>query len=547
MKHVLGQCPFFLLLKQNKGKKMINKLELSELPFVDGVPDAPQKRIQWIREGDCMSAAKTKYGNEGNLNAAALGVQKNVETLEKNDTTTKDKVNEIVDSVNQIKEALDISTDASIIQQIETNRLNISTLQTNQAETDIALLDTNTNLGELQEDVGYYNPLEDGPYLTVRANINRIKREMGHYANQDINGDPLPEGETNDATGMKRIIIDNSTAIATTQRRLTILEDNYNDSDVGGLTIKLNEMREELGPRTEGTGKSPVYTRLTNLENKTETNELDIGNIKDAIGYGIDQSINNRVGTLEVKTVALETKTSGMDTRLTKVETDIGTEAEPISINGRLATLRTDMTDVRTVIGENGSAGLQGQVVALNVAVGLSDSPAPTSLIPRMQTVENTSRANSTAIQNIQAEIGNNQSGLKGSILAIKSQIEGTNPSGSTVAEKGILPAVETLNNEMSTKISDAPTDAKTYGRREATWVEVATGGDVSALTLRVDGIETRTGEAETKITELEGKVSALETELAKRPPVAPAADGLPYVLVDNAWVLLSTFVTVGP
>lgn len=526
---------------------MINKLELANLPFVDGVPEANQKRIEWIRNGDCLTAATTKYGHDGALNAAALGVQTNVETLEKNDTTTKDKVNEIVDSVNQIKEALDISTDVSAIQQIETNRLNISTLQTNQAETDIALLDTNTNLGELQEDVGYYNPLEDGPYLTVRANINRIKREMGHYANQDINGDPLPEGETNDATGMKRIIIDNSTAIATTQRRLTILEDNYNDSDVGGLTIKLNEMREELGPRTEGTGKSPVYTRLTNLENKTETNELDIGNIKDAIGYSIGQSVNNRVGTLETKTATLETKTSGMDTRLTKVETDIGTEAEPISINGRLKTLRTDMTDVRTVIGENGSAGLQGQVVALNVAVGLSDSPAPTSLIPRMRDVENTSRANSTAIQDIQAEIGNNQSGLKGSILAIKSQIEGTNPDGSTVTEKGILPTVETLNNEMSTKISDAPTDAKTYGRREAAWVEIVTGGDVSALTLRVDGIETRTGEAETKITELEGKVLALETELAKRPPVAPTADGLPYVLVDNAWVLLSTFVTLNP
>ncbi len=70
---------------------MINKLELSELPFVDGVPDAPKKRIQWIREGDCMSAAKTKYGNEGNLNAAALGVQKNVEALDANDLKTADK------------------------------------------------------------------------------------------------------------------------------------------------------------------------------------------------------------------------------------------------------------------------------------------------------------------------------------------------------------------------------------------------------------------------------------------------------------------------
>ena len=97
---------------------MINKLELANLPFVDGVPEADQKRIEWIRNGDCLTAATTKYGHDGALNAAALGVQTNVETLEKNDTTTKDKVNEIVDSVNQIKEALDISTDVSVIQQI---------------------------------------------------------------------------------------------------------------------------------------------------------------------------------------------------------------------------------------------------------------------------------------------------------------------------------------------------------------------------------------------------------------------------------------------
>lgn len=525
---------------------MINKLELANLPFVDGVPEADQKRIEWIRNGDCLTAATTKYGHDGALNAAAFGVQTNVETLEKNDTTTKDKVNEIVDSVNQIKEALDISTDASVIQQIETNRLNIVSLQTGLAETDIALLDTSTNLGELQEDVGYYNPLEDGPYLTVRANINRIKREMGHYANQDINGDPLPEGETNDATGMKRIIIDNSTAIATTQRRLTILEENYNDSDVGGLTIKLNEIREELGPRIEGIGKSPVYTRLTAVEAKAGTNETDIGNIKTAIGFGQGQSIANRVETLETKATNLENTTSGMNTRLSKVETDIGTDAEPTSINGRLKTLRDDMAGVRVVIGENTSSGLQGQVVALNVAVGIGDSPAPTSLIPRMREVETSSRANAAAIQDIQAEIGNNQSGIKGSILTIKSQIDGTNPNGSTVAEKGILPTVEGLVNEMPTKLSDAPSDTKIYGRRDGAWAEIV-GGDIPALVSRVDGIESRTGGAEAQITELEGKVSALETELAKRPPVAPTADGLPYVLVDNAWVLLSTFVTVGP
>ena len=42
---------------------MINKLSLKELPYSIGIPDEGQQRIRWIQNGDCMTAASTKFCN----------------------------------------------------------------------------------------------------------------------------------------------------------------------------------------------------------------------------------------------------------------------------------------------------------------------------------------------------------------------------------------------------------------------------------------------------------------------------------------------------
>ncbi|QJA42694.1 fibritin neck whiskers protein [Enterobacteria phage vB_EcoM_IME540] len=718
---------------------MINKLELSELPFVDGVPDAPQKRIQWIREGDCMSAAKTKYGNEGNLNAAALGVQKNVEALDANDLKTADKVNELVENVNNINDALEMATDISVIQQIEKNRVDIVDLKKVTSETTGKLDELTTNFDYLREDVGYHDPLQDGPYLTVRENIVLLKTEIGHYENQDINGNPLPPGETNEATGMKRRIIDNTTQLVDHRLRIDTLERNYEDSDVGQLGIKLNEIRAELGPHSDTVGKQPAYTRISVLETAAINFNTSIDEIKTNIDFS-GMPIKDRVTTLESKTLTLENSVNvDLKPRVTSIETQIGSESTPTSINGRLSGLRTDVNDLKTIVGVSSSDGLRFQVTDINRRLGGEVSPAAGTINKRLNDVIIQANQSTSSIQDIQVEIGNNQSGIKGTLLKLTNKVDGTNPNGATVEERGLINAVTSLETQMLGKLNDAPSDGKLYARRNATWTEVpnvsteiesvkddlvVTDGKVAALTSRVDGndtsissLDTRTGAlntsvgeikadivtikakdleqdsrltalessdvtvngkitalesktdttdsdvtalaldvssiesqlipikaditknkgdivtltgrvaanegeiadikldtakiaplatrvttAEGKITTLEtglaavkvesdkvagintrlgtvegkvgtletglaavkvesdkvadlgtrltaaeGKITALETELAKRPPVAPVADGLPYVLVDNAWVLLSDFVTLNP
>ncbi|AEN93963.1 fibritin neck whiskers [Escherichia phage Bp7] len=527
---------------------MINKLELSELPFVDGVPDAPQKRIQWIREGDCMSAAKTKYGNEGNLNAAALGVQKNVEALDANDLKTADKVNELVENVNNINDALEMATDISVIQQIEKNRVDIVELKRVEGETTTGLNNLTINLDHLKEDVGYHDPLQDGPYLTVRENIVLLKTEIGHYENQDINGNPLPPGETSEATGMKRRIIDNTTQLVDHRLRIDTLERNYEDSDVGQLGIKLNEIRAELGPHSDTVGKQQAYTRISVLETAAINFNTSIDEIKTNIDFS-GMPIKDRVTTLESKTLTLENSVNvDLKPRVTSIETQIGSESTPTSINGRLSGLRTDVNDLKTIVGVSSSDGLRFQVTDINRRLGSEVSPAAGTINKRLNDVIIQANQSTSSIQDIQVEIGNNQSGIKGTLLKLTNKVDGTNPNGTTVEERGLINAVTSLETRMLGKLNDAPSDGKLYARRNATWTEVpnvsteigtvkadlvVTDGNVAALTSRV--------------TTAEDKITALETELAKRPPVAPVADGLPYVLVDNAWVLLSDFVTLNP
>ncbi|AAU29287.1 fibritin neck whisker [Escherichia phage JS98] len=508
---------------------MINKLELSELPFVDGVPDAPQKRIQWIREGDCMSAAKTKYGNEGNLNAAALGVQKNVEALDANDLKTADKVNELIENVNNINDALEMSTDISIIQQIEKNRVDIVDLKKVTEDTTEKLDTLTTNFDFLREDVGYHDPLQDGPYLTVRENIVLLKNEIGHYEDQDINGNPLPPGETSEATGIKRRIMDNTTELVDHRLRIDTLERNYEDSDVGQLGIKLNEIRAELGPHSDTVGKQPAYTRISVLETAAVNFNTAIDEIKDNIDFS-GMPIKDRVTTLESKTFTLENSVNvDLKPRVTSIETQIGSESAPASINGRLSGLRTDVNDLKTVVGNSSSEGLRFQVSDINRRLGSEVSPAAGTINKRLNDVIIQANQSTSSIQDIQVEIGNNQSGIKGTLLKLTNKVDGTNPNGATVEERGLINAVTSLETQMQGKLGDAPSDGKLYARRNAAWAEVVnnsteietvkadlvvTNGKVTALTSRVDDNDTSISSLNTRTTALNTSVGEIKADI---------------------------------
>lgn len=455
---------------------MINKLELKKLPFVDDCPEADQKRIPWVRNGECLTAATTKYGHDGVLNGAGVGIHTNTLTLEQNAETTKDTMNIVIDNVNNINKALEMGADTDVIKQIAQNKENIEILQVHMqfAENNIGTLETDVDF--LKEDVGVYDPSKDSVLRPIRDDLLFIKTEIGQYEGQDINGIPV---SGNEATGMKRQIIDTSTELVSVRTRVKKLEDDYQDSDVGSLSIKLNEIRDELGPHVSSVGKPTVYARLDSLETITSQSDQTISEIKTAIGLGTGPSINTRMNAVEGRTQTLENTVNlpitGLVARVSKIETDIGTVSVPSSINGRIASLRTDLDANIAVVGKDTSSGLRKQVSDLQTAVGQDTNPASTSLRGRMTTVEGRTGTNSSSIQDIQAEIGTTNTGMKGSITKLSSQMNGTNPQGTTVKERGVFLSVEQLDTRVANMPQEAPNDGQAYVRQNGAWVLLST------------------------------------------------------------------------
>lgn len=449
---------------------MLNKLELKKLPFVDTCPEPDQKRIPWVRNNDCLTGASTKYGNDGSLNGAGVGIFTDVLTLEENSVSTQDVLNKVIDNVNNINEALEVGADVDVIRQIAQNKENIEILQVHMqfAEDNIGELETSTEF--IKEDLGVFDPNKDTLYRPVRNELLFLKTEIGAYPGQDFNGLPNPGA---DSTGMKRRIINNTSAIVDATNRIQKLEDDYQDSDVGSLSIKINEIRDELGPQDEVNDKPPVYTRLDSLDTLTTEHDDTINRISTAISLDVGPSINSRVNGLETRTTTVENTLNfpitGIVPRVTKIETDIGKNDIPTSINGRITTLRTDHDALSFIVGKDSGSGLRGQVATLTQTIGADN--VPTSIQGRLKIVETRSISTAVAVQDLQAEIGGNNTGLKGTVLKHTSQIDGKNPNGSTVEERGLVISVKQLETSMMNKIEEAPEDGEAYVRKDGAWV----------------------------------------------------------------------------
>lgn len=478
-------------------------ITLVDLPYVDGPPDAGQSRIEWIKNDEEITGADTKYGSEGVMNRPIVEVQRNVEALDVNIKTIASSLNTANEDIKVIRGILDVSGDVDALAQIGQNTQDIDvikvTVQTHASE----LNDLNEHIDANTDDIGVYNQETDSVYRTVRNDLLWIKNELGQYTGQDINGVPTPG---NDSTGMKRRIMTNSSVIVDHGVRLTDLETKFADSDVGSLTNEVEHLREEMGPRTSFT--TPVFSRLSGIDLTLSRQNADLDGIKQSIGYPNTTSIitTTNANSSAINDINLELNQSGgIKPRLTTVETAIGTDDLPTTIQGRIK-LNTDAIGaLNTVVGSDSSSGLRFNVSWLNNVVGVDASggkPEPDgSLLYRTRALEGSIGEMSNDIQNIQTDVGTNATGIKGSINTLNTLINGTNPNGSTVEERGILPTVkshDTTINGLTSRIAtletdlaaaeaeiqtlkdagyigDAPSDGKFYVRKDGAWVELPT------------------------------------------------------------------------
>ena len=133
---------------------MIEQLNIHEIPNVDGVPGEGQHRINWIKNGECLSAATTQTGNDGTLNRAPVAIQENVARVNENAKSTVAKVNEVVTAVNDIKTTLGAISDGSIIDVVNQTIAKVESVEENLGETAKTLQTTVDAVSELNIKIG---------------------------------------------------------------------------------------------------------------------------------------------------------------------------------------------------------------------------------------------------------------------------------------------------------------------------------------------------------------------------------------------------------
>lgn len=482
-------------------------IELKELPFVDSVPDEGQERISWIKNGEEILGASTKYGNDGSMNRPIVSVFKNVEVLDENVGILKTAIETSQKDIKTIQGVLDVSGDIEALSQISVNKNDISNLKTLTNEHTDILTGTNNTVDKIIADIGPFNDEENSVYRTVRNDLLWIKQELGQYSGQDINGLPVVG---NASTGMKHRIITNSTLLSSQGIRLSELENKFTESDVGSLTVEVGKLRDELGNKPVDFGPN-IYNRLNTIDDKQTLINSDIAEIKSSIGYpenvSIITEINNNKSSIEAINNELN-QSEGVKQRLTAIETSIGSDDIPSSIKGKIKNHTTSIESLNGIVGENTSSGLRANVSWLNQIVGTDSGggqPSPSgSLLNKVSVLEGEVSVLNNNVQNIQVEIGNNRTGIKGQVIELTSLINGNNPDGSTVEERGLTNSVKT--NETN----------------------------IAAVTHEVNT-------AKDNISSLQSSVQALQE--AGYIPEAPK-DGQAYVRKDGEWVLLSTFLS---
>lgn len=453
---------------------MITDLTLLKMPFTDGVPeDVEQKRIDWIKNGEPLTAASTKYGSDGRLNSAAYGINKNVETNTANDILIAAKINELTDGVNNINSALEVSSDVDIIKQIGINKTNIEALQTSTAKTEDDVETLQINADHTSEDIGAFNPELDSVYRTIRGDLLWIKTEMGKYPAQDINGLTVIDGP---ASGMKARIMSNTDQLVKTTNRLAELEQQVTDSDVGTLTNNVAIIRTELGPTSLATQRN-VYQRLADGETDIASVKLDAASVKAAIGFTNSKTINTRVTDLETSNDKVTTtlySDNGVVNSLAELTAEVGTSSDPLSLAGKVATNQNDITSIYAIIGKDTSSGMRSDIAWINQQIGVTQeggTPTTGSILNRLDVLTANGNQLASTVQDVQSEIGNNTEGLKGSVNTLSTQMNGNGSSSTTIEGVGVFSFSKSLSTKIDAKIDEAPNDGRVYARKSKAWV----------------------------------------------------------------------------
>lgn len=390
-------------------------IALHKIPYVTNLPDDGQTKIIWIKNGELLEGASTSHGHDGVLNATGVQIQENVEVLEVNIKNVANSLNETNATVEKLEELIAIAGNLDLVEQVKTNTDDIKLVKTEQESLNETVETTSEEVNQVIQEIGSRS-ISSGT-RTVFDDLVFIKSVVGQEPGQDINGNMSPGAE---ASGIIRKLGDTTKQVIINTDNIATLSESVESADLPKLVEDTVSFRKELGPVQPNT--LPMYTRLNTLETDSEKSKEEIEKISNSIGID-SRNIVEELDTLSANTDTLEkdlnTPTTGVKALLGNIETVV---LDPTSgLNVKVDTIEDE---IETINGKIGSSGISKDISDISNFVGYGAGSAPnTSLAGKLETLTALQNDTAASVQDIQVELGNANSGIKGDIKAINAKI----------------------------------------------------------------------------------------------------------------------------
>lgn len=390
-------------------------IKLHKIPYVTNLPDDGQTKIVWIKNGVLLEGASTKNGHEGVLNMVGVQIQENVEVLEVNIQNVANSLNSTNETVEKLEEIITVTGNLDLVEQVKTNTAVIETLKTSQVELNTAV-DLNTKETQhLITDVGA-RTISSGS-RTVFDDLVFVKSTIGQEKDQDINGNSTPGSE---ASGLTRKIEDATKQTIKNTNELAVVSALVESADLPKLIDDNTRFRKELGVAPDD--DTTIYLRLSGLESKDTTNKETIESISESIGLS-KRVVVDELDSLKTQALAIEnelnTPDTGVKARVTTLEKVVLDPSTGLGV--QVSDLKDEVTKVNDKIGDQ---GITKDVKTISDFVGYGTEPAPkTSLAGKLETLTALHNDTAATVQDIQVELGNANSGIKGDIKIINDKL----------------------------------------------------------------------------------------------------------------------------
>ncbi|AHY25415.1 fibritin neck whiskers [Serratia phage PS2] len=456
---------------------MISDLTLRKKIYVDGTPSEGQMRIGWLLNGERPCGAETKYDHGGSLNRPGVHINTNLDIAFDNADVTADKVNVIINQVNEIKENLGVISSGSIVQKI--NDLSDAS---DKHETQIEVIASdiiyvNNAIDDLRANTGEWDPAEDNTFRTLRDDDLFLKKELGNYDGFDFNGN-IAQG--NASSGVKGRVMAAIGGVKQNELRIDRLEKSWEDSDVGKVVIALEQQRKEIGPTSMATSQN-IYERFDSVVAEQTRQSSEMAELKINIGYDSANPIKERLSRVETNYQIMDQKLSGpygIERRLQDVELIVGEADDPGSLVSDNNLNKKNITSLQTIVGITGSDGLQGSVAELNTTVGIGDPTNTSKMYGKLEANVRQTGLNTQDLVGIKETLNGSptQGGVVPAMNKIIMDFYGNDPANSQPLPNDV-PVREAVRELMKGHddqyVSDVPKDGLNYVRTNGQWVQI--------------------------------------------------------------------------